>query len=344
MTSSNTALEPADDVATASLRSRASSVVTTTTRFSLETLSQDDTSSIGAAWGRQHQFGNVAGRPHSVTSITNPAPPYTEAVNPTLQLPSHQNGEFQSLLSRLAEVAERPTEAVSLNEPLAPSTIASGDTPPAPDSPLDPDLNPSAQVAYYSSVVRTLDSNYTADLERLRQKHVQELAATRHEIDAAYRAQWKTQNRQNERIREEAAKARDEEVHRIKTESDVKVQVLEARVQELESALVMQAEEWLEQREKAVEKARHEVEDTWEKRWRDRSRIEAEEKERADVERQKAKERERVKLEREKELQEAFKKTVKEWMSSNEKLDKSGSTKSDEGDSAAKSLDGSHDR
>ncbi|KAL8672879.1 MAG: hypothetical protein Q9168_002688 [Polycauliona sp. 1 TL-2023] len=312
MTSSNTVLDPADDVATTSLRSRASSIVTTTTRFSLETLSQDDRSSIGAVWGRQHQFGNDTGRPHSITSIAHPAPPYTEAINSTLQLPSHHNGDFQNLLSRLAEIAERPAQAVSLNEPLAPSTIASGNTTPAPDSPLDPEFNPSGQVAYYSSVVRTLDSNYTADCERLRQKYAQEVAATRHEIDAAYRAQWKAQNRENEKIREEAAKARDEEVQRIQTESDVKVRVLEERVLELESTLVAQAQHGLEEREKAIEKARHEVEDLWEKRWRDRARIEAEEKQRADVERQK----ERADFEREKECREAFKRTVKEWMSS----------------------------
>ena len=320
MTSSSTLLDPTEDTAAVSLRSRASSIVTTTTKFSLETLS-DDRSSIGAI--RQRLGIHNSGRPHSITSIAHPAPPYTETTHPTLQLPTHHNGNFQNLLSRLAEVADRPAEAASLHEPLAPSTTASGNTTPAPDSPLDTELNPSAQVAYYSNVVRTLDSNYTAELERLRQKHAQELAVarqeqaqelalTRHEIDAAYRAQWKAQNRENERIREEAAKARDEEVQRIRTESDTKVKNMEERVMDLEKALVVQVEEGYEDREKAVEKARHEVEDLWEKRWRDRARIEEEEKERAAIEREK----ERAEVEREKELREAFKKTVKEWMSS----------------------------
>ncbi|KAI4214445.1 MAG: hypothetical protein L6R36_009421 [Xanthoria steineri] len=314
MASSSTILDPIDDLSGASLRSRASSIVSTTTRFSLETISQDDRSSIGAIWERQHRLGNTnndSGRPHSITSVANPAPPYTEATNPTLQLPTHNNGDFQNLLNRLSEVAERPADAVSLNEPLAPSTIDSGNTTPAPDSPLDPDVNPSAQVAYYSNVVRTLDSNYTAELERVRQQHAQEVALTRHNIDAAYRAQWKAKNREIEKIREEAAAARDEAVHRIRAEADARVRGLEEKVKGLEAALVAQAEEGSEERDRAVERARHEVEDLWERRWRDRARIEEEEKaraeeerelERAEVEKERVMwEREKVELEKEKE-------------------------------------------
>ncbi|KAL8640774.1 MAG: hypothetical protein Q9226_008708 [Calogaya cf. arnoldii] len=304
MASSTTGPDPIDGSTTASLRSIDSSIVPTST---LGTLSQDDRSSIGAIREWQHRLGNNnPGRPHSITSVANPAPPYSEAVDSTLQLPTHRNGDFQSLLSRLAEVADRPTEAASLNEPLAPPNIASGNTTPAPDLPPDADFNP--WVAYYSSVVRTLDSNYTADLERLRQKHAQDLALTRHEIDAAYRAQWKAQNRENERIREEAAKARDEEVQRVKAESD-------ARTKELERALIEQADEAHGAKERAVAKARHEVEDLWEKRWRDRIRIDEEEKKRVEMERKK----ERAAFEREKDLRDAFQRQVKEWMRSHGK-------------------------
>lgn len=176
--------------------------------------------------------------------------------------------------------------------------------------------------------MRTLDSNYTAELERLRQKHAQDLALTRHEIDSAYRTQWKAQNRENEKIREEAAKAKDEEVQRIKAESNARVRDLEEKVKELERQMVAQVEEWHEERENAIERARHEVEDLWERRWRDRARIEEEEKERAEIEREKERaevvrekqrveierEKERADIEREKELREAFKRTVEEWM------------------------------
>ena len=301
MASSTTGPGPIDDNTAASLRSIDTSIVPTST---LGTLSQDDRSFVGAIGENQLRLGPR--RPHSITSVANPAPPYSEAVDSTLQLPTHRTGDFQSLLSRLAEVADRPTEAASLNEPLAPLNIASGNTTPALDSPPDAEFNP--WVAYYSSVVRTLDSNYTADLESLRQKHAQDIALTRHEIDAAYRAQWKAQNRENERIREEAVKARDEEVQRIKAESD-------ARVKELERALTAQAEEARGKQEKAVAKARHEVEDLWERRWRDRIRIDEEEKKRVEIDRQK----ERAAFEKEKELRDAFQRQVKEWMRSNGK-------------------------
>ncbi|KAL8863211.1 MAG: hypothetical protein Q9178_000586 [Gyalolechia marmorata] len=309
MANSSTILDPIDDLTAASLRSRASSIVTTTTKFSLETLAQDDRSSIGALWERQHPHSH-AGRPNSITSVAHPAPPYAESADATLQYPTHHNGESQGLPSRLAEVAERPAEATSLREPLAPSTIPSSGntTPAAPDSPLDPELNPQAQAAYYSNVVRTLDSNYTAEIERLRQKHAQELAMTRHDIDAAYRAHWKDQNREIEKIREEAAKSRDVEIDMIRAESGARIQGLEEEVRELERALVVRAEEGHQEREMAVQRARHEVEDLWERRWRDRATVEEEERKRAEVEREKAE------TERERELEEKMRRRDEDWL------------------------------
>lgn len=176
--------------------------------------------------------------------------------------------------------------ASSINEPLAPSTIASNDTTPAPESPLDPEMNPRDQAAYYSNVVRTLDSNYTAEVERLRQKHAQELAVTRHDIDQAYRAQWKAKNREIEKIREEAAAAKDVEVHAIRVKSELRVARLEEKVRQLETMLTEQAEMKDEEHRRAINKARHEIEDLWEKRWSDRSRVESEERERAEMKRQ----------------------------------------------------------
>ncbi|KAL8807583.1 MAG: hypothetical protein Q9182_000567 [Xanthomendoza sp. 2 TL-2023] len=285
MASSSTFLDPIDDSAAASFRSRASSIITTTTNFSLETLSQDDQSSIGARWERQHRPGN-AGRPHSVTSIAHPAPPYTEAVDSTLLPPNHGNRELPGLLSRLAAATERLEEAASINEPLAPSTIASGHTTPAPESPIGPEVDSQSQAAYYSNVVRTLDSNYTAELERLRQKQAQELAVMRHDIDQAYRAQWKAKNREIEKIREETAAARDLEVNQIRAESGSRIAGLEVKVQQLETTLAEQAEKMDKEHRLAIEKARHEIEDLWEKRWSDRTRVESEERERAEMKRQ----------------------------------------------------------
>ncbi|KAL8720135.1 MAG: hypothetical protein Q9225_002950 [Loekoesia sp. 1 TL-2023] len=251
-----------DDTAAASLRSRASSIITTTTKFSLETLSQDDGSSILAF--RERQRPGPASRPRSLlsmTSIARPAPPYTAALDSTLLLPSHQNGDFESIPnSPPVEPAEPPApEIASIHEVMAPSPVPSsspsGAVTPSPDTPLDPE-DPRAQITYYNNVVRTLDQNYTAELDRLRAQHIQELAAIRNEIDSAYRAQWKSKNREIERIREEAAV----EIDQVRKEC-------EANISKMERELLEQKEQKDKEMGMAVEKARHEVEDLWEKRW-----------------------------------------------------------------------------
>ncbi|KAL8693275.1 MAG: hypothetical protein Q9218_001876 [Villophora microphyllina] len=273
-------VEPIDDSTAASLRSRASSIITTTTKFSLETLSQDDRSSIGAQWDRHHP--SHANRPRStmsMTSIAHPAPPYDEAVDPTFLLPSHENGHFETEQSLQTENRVPRTDTPSISEALPPSPPRSGTTTLSPESPLDLEENPHAQAAYYSNVVRTLDQNYTAAIERLRQEHVQQLALTRHDIDQAYRAQWKAKNQQIERIREEAAAAKDLEVEKIRSENELRVQTLEERVSQLERELGEQTE----RQDAAVEKARHEIEDIWEKRWSDRNKVENEEKARIEA-------------------------------------------------------------
>lgn len=272
-----TMVDAVDDSTPASLRSRASSIVTTTTKFSLETLSQDDRSSVGSRWERYRP--SRTNRPRSMismTSIARPAPPYNEAVDSTLLLPSHQNGDFQV---QPRSPAGSAAEAISINEALPPSPARSGATTPSPDSPFDPDENPQAQVAYYSNVVRTLDQNYTAAIERLRQEHVQEIAATRHDIDQAYRAQWKVKNQQIERIREEAAMVRDEEIETLRALYEERFRDMEEKVSRLERELAEQKEG----QAGAIEKARHEIEDLWEKRWSDRAHVEQQERARAEV-------------------------------------------------------------
>ncbi|KAL8951584.1 MAG: hypothetical protein Q9222_002439 [Ikaeria aurantiellina] len=275
-----------DELSAASLRSRASSIVTTTTKFSLETLSQDDRSSIGGGWERQLQ-GNADRTPSllSLTSIARPAPPYSEVGNTTLQLPDHQDGHFHLQPNGPREISQYPTEAISISEALPPSPTHSIATTASPGSPADIEANPQSQTAYYSNVVRTLDHNYTASIEALRQQHAQQLAMTRHDIDQAYRAQWKAKNREIEKIREEAAMAKDLEVSRLRTEYESKFHKLEDQVKELERQAVSREyeavkAEWQaeEKKEISVERARHEVEDLWEKRWNDRTRVENDER------------------------------------------------------------------
>ncbi|KAL9598243.1 MAG: hypothetical protein Q9219_004602 [cf. Caloplaca sp. 3 TL-2023] len=252
--------EPIDDPTAGSLRSRASSIVTTTTKFSLETL-QDDSSSILAFRERQH--AHPANRPRSLlsmTSIARPAPPYGATLDSTLLLPSHQHGDFERPFLHPVEPTQTPMLDAAPSP--KPSPPPSGSTTPSPDSPLDPE-DPRAQITYYNNVVRTLDQNYTAELARLRAQHASELASIRNEIDAAYRAQWKAKNREIEKAKEEAAV----EVDNARKEYGV-----------LERALEQQREEQEKATKVLVEKARHEVEDVWEKRWRDRARLEDEER------------------------------------------------------------------
>ncbi|KAI4143901.1 MAG: hypothetical protein L6R39_004394 [Caloplaca ligustica] len=273
-----TVLHHHDDLTAGSLRSRASSIITTTTKFSLETISQDDRSSIVAVHARQRP--DLSNRPQSLLSMTSfarPAPPYDATLDSTLLLPTHRDGDFQPPHSPPPEHKEAPAasaDAPSLNEALPPTSSASDSATASPaheDSPLDLD-NPSAQVTYYNHVVRTLDQNYTAELERLRAQHTQELAATRHDIDQAYRVQWKAKNQEIERIREEAA----EEIEKVRKELGERVKGLEEEVERVKGSLEEGLREKEEEKEREVQKARHQVEDLWERRWIERGRVEGE--------------------------------------------------------------------
>ncbi|KAI4201524.1 MAG: hypothetical protein LQ346_002160 [Caloplaca aetnensis] len=293
MTTSSSAVPgPRDDHTAESLRSRASSIVTTTTKFSLETLSQDDRSSIGAL--RDWQRPTPASRPRSLrsmTSIARPAPPYTAMLDSDLLLlPTHQNGDFQPPAGPQAEPTTRPaavSAAASTAEVLPPSPSAGSTASPrdGAESPTDDPDNPRARIiTYYNLVVRTLDQNYTASLEKLRAQHASDLASTRHSIDAAYRAQWKAKNREIEVIRQEAAR----EIEEVKKESAKELESLEkgceANARQMERAILEHREQKDNEMAVAVLKARHEVEDLWERRWAERMKVEGEEKKRRERE------------------------------------------------------------
>lgn len=98
----------------------------------------------------------------------------------------------------------------------------------------------------------------------------------RHDIDSAYRTQWKIKNWEIEREKEQAALT----VKRMRKECDNRVVELE---KELDRVNVEMAEM---ERMKgfAVEKARHEVEDMWERMWAERMRVEGEERQRKERE------------------------------------------------------------
>lgn len=280
--------DPGDGSTTESLRSRASSIVTTTTKFSLETLSQDDRSSIGAL--RDWQRPNPASRPRSLrsmTSIARPAPPYSATLDSSLLLPTHQHGDFQSRPSLQVEPTVPPSASASINEILSSSPSAGSTASPheGGDSPTDDPDNPRARIiTYYNRVVRTLDQNYTTSLENLRTQHASDLASTRHSIDAAYRAQWKAKNREIEVIRQEAAREVEEVKKECAREMERMEKECEVNARQMERAIIEHREQKDREMAVAVLKARHEVEDLWERRWAERMKVEEEEKRRRERE------------------------------------------------------------
>ncbi|KAL8983237.1 MAG: hypothetical protein Q9177_005032 [Variospora cf. flavescens] len=291
MTSSTAALDTHDDLTTPSLRSRASSIITTTTKFSLETLSQDDRSSILAI--RESRRPNNTDRPPSmmsITSIARPAPPYSETPNFPVLLLDHQNRESRPPLSPPSGLPPvgRTSDTASIEEafPSSPSDSATASPTASPiasddddDSPLDLD-NGHTRTRYYSQIVRTLDQNYTSSLAALRAQHARDLAATRHSIDAAYRAQWKAKGREIELVKQEAAL----EMETVKREATREVEQMrkecEGNARQMEQAIVEHTEQKDREMQAAVKRARHEVEDMWERRWSERMRLEVEEKKR----------------------------------------------------------------
>ena len=151
---------------------------------------------------------------------------------------------------------------------------ASESPPQEPSSPVPEDAETeNALSAHYSRIVRTIDSRYTSELERLRQEiaalqqsHAEELALMRNNIDAAYRDVLKKRNKEVEKAKESAASRAEElekEVQRWKVETEGKVAILE-RENEVER------ERMAERHQMEVERERNAVEDVWERRWRER--------------------------------------------------------------------------
>jgi len=161
--------------------------------------------------------------------------------------------------------------------------------PSLPPSPHETSAN--AISAHYTSVVRAIDSNHRnelarleRDIARLESEHESKLAAARNDIDAAHR---------DLRRREQRGHA--EEIERIKAESESSASsqraatvlaVADLKTQfESEKALLQREIERLktvvEDTERSVEdrlrSERNAIEDVWERRWKDRMRLAAEE-------------------------------------------------------------------
>lgn len=250
-----------DSVYAPSVRSRASSVFSTGTKFSIATLPHEEL--------QNPEFG-IAGpsfrnntRPRSLMTLASheqPAPPY--------------DGRLASGVRQLSPSQLR----YGVVGPTGSPTVESFDT----AATSSPNESEDALRIHYGRIVQTIDQNHALELSRLAQAHERELAAIRHEIDQAYRKEWKAKNREVEKVREEANT-------RVATLEDACKSLTlghEAIVMSMQKEITERIVALTEAHEIAVDKARNEVEDLWEGRWADRTRLAAEEGRRANAESQ----------------------------------------------------------
>lgn len=271
--------DAACDPNAASLRSRASSVVSTGTKISISTLPQDELQNTEASFAGRTLRGST--RPHSFRSFVSheqPAPPYDDrhaTAGPyfsSYQCDTAALGHFTS------------PSADSFNPP--------------PTSPLMDSEN--ALSLHYGRVVRTIDQNQAQEIFRLTQAHEaelaaardeihrltedhqKELAATRHEIDQVYRQEFKSKNREVERIREEA----NTRVATFETELQRMITIHEETVLSMQQEASDQVASQEQAHAIATDKARNDIEDIWMIRWSDQTRLAREEAQRLDIENQ----------------------------------------------------------
>ena len=233
VTSSQAAHSQVPNTEVDSLRSRASSVVSTGTRFSIATLPVEEPAQIEGLLGRLNHAS--AFRPRSVMSTSSydqPAPPYeSRPITETPIVPAAQH-DFEPLAQNPANLE---------------------------DSAQSPTISPENSLSmHYSRVVRTIDQNHSNQMRRLKEAHQEELGATRNAIDQTYRKELKAQAREVEKIREEMASL---------------AATHEANVARLQREAIEQATDQAESHRIAMEKACNAIEDLWEARWSERMRL-----------------------------------------------------------------------
>ena len=154
----------------------------------------------------------------------------------------------------------------------------------SPRTPEDPE---NALSAHYSGIVRTIDSRYNLELERLRhditqlkQAHVEEMALMRNKMDAAYRGVLKKREQEVEKAKEEAAtlvEKLERDALRWKDERERHLDRVRSEAVEEVKSIMLQAnlerESLEEEHRREAERGRHVVEDEWERRWLGRMQL-----------------------------------------------------------------------
>lgn len=247
------------DQSTPSVRSRASSVFSTGTKFSIATLTHEESQGI-----EPNLAGPSSGnrpRPRSLMTLHSheePAPPYSD--QQALNLPPISPSQLGFSTS-----SELSFPSVDYFE--------NSSTPTEPENALS---------LHYGRIVRTIDQKYAADLLRLTESHERELAAIRHEIDQAYRKEWKAKNQEVEKFREEA----NTHVAKIEAEMENLILTHEEGVGRMQRDSDEQRARLAEETDIAIDKARNAIEDIWEERWSDQIQLAKEEARRVDLENQ----------------------------------------------------------
>ena len=251
-------------------RSRASSVISTGTKFSISTIPPGHLYIDGIL--EESNSRSTATRPASLHSVRSMAP----------SLPPYEGHQPMDAMLPLGTSHRHPYNIQTHTGRDVSS--ASSD----PEQPLTPSDPVNALSMHYGRVVRTIDENHASQLARIRQDHEQELAATRNAIDEAYRKEFKAKNREIERVHEQAAL----EIEQVRREAAADVAAIQEEIEitssnhdetvrriqrENTDHLILLHEE----HHAAIEKAKHAVEDLWEGRWHDRTKVAAEEAKRA---------------------------------------------------------------
>ena len=273
--------------ATDSLRSRASSVISTGTKFSFSTLQSqgayhidevlernNSQSSSSSGNGNGISRSNTAAKPgslYSVRSIATSLPPYE----------GHAPSSSDTALANAGQ-------GVATTTPVTVTTPGDSYLQRQPSSASSTQLDAENSLSmHYGRVVRHIDETHRRQVARINLAHEQELAAMRDAIDKAYRQEFKAKDREIERIRAEAAddmarleESKVKEVDGVREKGEKRLAALEGEMEEVRREAEMRGEEMREAFEKRLEKACNAIEDVWEGRWKDRSKLAVEEKRR----------------------------------------------------------------
>ena len=255
-----------------SLRSRASSTISTGTKFSIATLPYEEQHPTGIDVLLGQRNFRITTRPDSVLSISSFSQP------PPYEGPSDIHGASTPLATSPIEHGD-PQGSITASSPQTPTQSE----PASPNAATIFD-HENALSRHYTHVVRTIDANHHAELTRLNATHIAELASTRHAIDAAYRRELKAKDAHVEQIRRESAKdvsEVEEKCRRLVEEKDAQMEQLrqdvDSRIAGTEAKCIVTITDLIQECEVRLHKARNEVEDLWEGRWKDRARISEEE-------------------------------------------------------------------